>query len=168
MKLYKILELYLILQQRGLLHCHSFHSGRQKCKIVRHNWESIPQWTLLACESQKTINHLIKQSIDQSINQSINLSLAQSRVTVKGYWQNAPSAWKKPGVKTTQVETRKATCVWFILSYLLVSQARLWLQTTVWWQFADDYSSQTVCTVAEVASGKDHAQRFSSWVGREA
>ena len=58
-------------------------------------------------------------------------TLAQSRVTVKGSCQSPASVWKKAGAKTTQVESHMATCVWFIVSYLLVSQARLWLRTTM-------------------------------------
>ena len=33
-----------------------------------------------------------------------------------GYCQSAASAWKKPGVKTAQVEAHMATYVWFIVA----------------------------------------------------
>ena len=68
---------------------------------------------------------------------------------MKGYCQNVASAWKKPGAKTTEVETRTATYMWFIVSYLNYGPRQI--------NFAADYS-QPVCMVAEVTSGKDHAQ----------
>ena len=81
---------------------------------------------------------------------------------MKGYCQSAASAWKKPGMKTTQVEARMATCVWFIV----ISPAGQTLAMDHYdlIQFAGDYS-QTVRTVAEVASGRTMHKlhsRFSS------
>ena len=61
--------------------------------------------------------------------------------------QSAVLVWKKLGAKTAQVEAHMATYIWFVVSYL---NYRPW-QTN----FAADYS-QTVWTVAEIASG--HAQ----------
>ena len=75
----------------------------------------------------------------------IDIIESQWRATVRVQHQ-------QPGVKTTEVETRIAACVYVFLQ--AISAADYNRQTS--WQTT---YVQTVCTVGEVASGKGHAHK---------